>query len=307
VRIETLAAYQRCVERVNSNWSAFLARRKQWLAQQERHGVAAERAAENILEDLFTGVLDWSLSDLNNQLDYADIVLTRFGIKQLVIEVKRPGALAWNRRAVEAALAQARRYAEEQRVRHLAVSDGLMFYAADITPGGLHDRVFVSLDAPEPPASLWWLSVQGIYRPREEAGDAVLRLLSDDPVATRLPVAEGIEAALLHPKYHLPADCFAYVGQASDPRTWKPPFCLVDGCVDGRRLPKAIQAILSNYRGLQVGGILEAAVPDVLVRLGQAAARLGKLPHQTHEAAEVYRQLAAALDQLGRLDEVTSG
>jgi hypothetical protein len=43
-------------------------------------------------------------------------VLTRFGIRQLVIEVKQPGALAWNRRAVEAALAQGRRYAEEQRV-----------------------------------------------------------------------------------------------------------------------------------------------------------------------------------------------
>ena len=55
-----------------------------------------------------------------------------------------------------------------------------------------------------------------------------------------------------------------------------------------------------------MGGIPEAAVPDVLVRLGQAAARLGKLPQQTPETAEVYLQLAAALDQLGRLGEVAS-
>ena len=48
-------------------------------------------------------VLDWSVRDLNNQVEYADLVLTRLGIKSLVIEVKRPGALAWNRRAVEAA------------------------------------------------------------------------------------------------------------------------------------------------------------------------------------------------------------
>ncbi len=304
MRVERLAAYQRCVERVNANWAAFQARRQQWLAQQQRHGIAAERVAENILEDLFTGVLDWSLGDLNNQLGYADIVLTRFGIRQLVVEVKRPGALAWNRRAVQAALAQARRYAEQQRVGQVAVSDGVLLYAADLTPGGLRDRVLVSLDAKQPPASLWWLSVQGIYRPREVAGDAAVRLLPDDPAARRFLAPERVAATLLHPKYRLPADCFAYVGRASDPRTWKLPFCLVDGCVDGRRLPKAIQAILSNYRGAQVGGIPEAAVPDVLVRLGQAAARLGKLPQQTPETAEVYRRLAAVLDQLGRLDEV---
>ncbi len=46
--------------------------------------------AEDILEDLFTTVLDWPLTDLNNQVRYADPVLTRLGIKHLIVEVKRP-------------------------------------------------------------------------------------------------------------------------------------------------------------------------------------------------------------------------
>ncbi len=37
-----------------------------------------------------------------------------------------------------------------------------------------------------------------------------------------------------------------------------------------RRLPKAIQAILSNYRGAHVTSIPENAIPDVLHRLPQA-------------------------------------
>lgn len=46
---------------------------------------------------------------------------------QLTIEVaqqKRPGTLAWHRRSVEAALNQARRYADEQKVGYIGVSDG---------------------------------------------------------------------------------------------------------------------------------------------------------------------------------------
>jgi hypothetical protein len=98
--------------------------------------------------------------------------------------------------------------------------------------------------------------------------------------------------------------CFAYVGHASDPHTWSLPFCLDSGAIDGSRLPKAIQAILSNYRGTKVSKIPEGAVPDVLVRLGKAAAGLGKMPFQCRQTAEAYEQLEAALDQLGRLAEV---
>lgn len=65
--------------------------------------------------------------------------------------VKRPGSLAWSRRAVECALDQAMRYASEQRVKAVAISDGLMLYAADVADGGLRDRIFVSLSESDPP------------------------------------------------------------------------------------------------------------------------------------------------------------
>jgi hypothetical protein len=301
--IETLASYQHCVTRIRDRWSTFCTKRAERLREQQRLGTAAEKVAENILEDLFTEVIDWQLGDLNHQVGYADLVLTRLGIKHLIVEVKRPGALAWNRFAVEKALQQAVRYADEQHVKTIAVSDGGMLYAADIEHGGLHDRVFADLSAPDAPETLWWLSEQGIYRARLDAGDAALRLLPEVAVATSGPCGSD-EAALLHPKYKLPARCFGYVGNASDPKTWKLPYCCTDGTIDLKRLPKAIQAILTNYRGVQVSGIPEAAVPDVLVRLARAAVHLGKMPHQCGDTAEVYRQLASALEQVGRLDEV---
>jgi hypothetical protein len=300
--IEDLASYRHAVERIHSNWPTFSQKRSERLIQQQRYGTV-EKVAENILEDLLTLVLDWSLSDINNQVGYADLLLTRLGIKYLIIEVKRPGALAWNRRAVEAALEQARRYADEQKVRCIAVSDGIMLYAADIQPSGLQDRVFVALDSPEPQESLWWLSEHGIYRPRDECKDATLRLLPE--VEATEWATEGVpDDALLHPKYKLPARCFAYPRNAADPKTWKLPYRLADGSVDTKRLPKAIQSILSNYRGVKVSGINEKDIPDVLVTLARAAASLGKMPHQISDASAVYVQLAAVLEQLGRSREI---
>lgn len=255
--------------------------------------------AENVLEDLFTTVLDWSLSDINYQVGYADLVITRLGIKYLIVEAKRPGILAWNRHAVEVALDQALRYAGEQKVRCIGVSDGVMLYAADVEHGRLHDRVFVSLEASELQETLWWISVHGIYRPPRECQDAILRLL---PEAAQEHAPEAIPPGdiLLHPKYHIPAYCFAYAGQANDPSTWKLPYRLADGNIDLKRLPKAIQAILSNYRGAKVSSIPEGDIPDVLVRLGQAATCLGKMPHQCGEPAAIYQQLAYVLEQLIR-------
>jgi hypothetical protein len=143
-------------------------------------------------------VLYWALGEINHQVEYADLVLTRQGIKQLVIEAKRPGALAWNRRAVEAALSQARRYADEQRVQRVAVSDGYMLYAADIEHGGLQDRVFIDLGAQDAQEALWWLSVQGMYRPCREAGGAVPRLLPEPAADEPVPQAEAVNG-LPHP------------------------------------------------------------------------------------------------------------
>jgi len=209
--VKELASYRRCLERINASWPTFLEKRKERLVQQKRHGVAAEKVAENILEDLFTEVLDWAISDLNNQVGYADLLLTRLGIKYLLLEVKRPGALAWNRRAVDAALDQALRYASEQKVKCVGVSDGIMLYACDVRHGGTPDRVFVPLDSVAPPEALWWLSVHGIYRSREEHQDEVKCLLpetcQEEPASL-----EQADEQLLHPKYKIPARCFGYVG-----------------------------------------------------------------------------------------------
>jgi hypothetical protein len=302
--VKTLASFRHCQDRLAATWDEFRARRTQRLVQQERHGIAAEKVAENICEDLFTGVLDWQLSDLNNQLGYADLVLTSQGVKYLIVEVKRPGALAWNKCAVEVALSQARRYADEQKVRQVAISDGYLLYAAEVLHGGLEDRVYVNLESVQPDEQLWWLSVHGIYRPRRSAEEAALRLLPERE-AEACVLAEPAPDALLHPKYKLPAECFAYVASAAKPSTWKLPYRLADGSIDLRRLPKAVQAILSNYRGVRVSGIPEADIPDVLVRLACAVAALGKMPGQAGETASVYHQLAEVLDQVGRLGDVT--
>lgn len=293
-----LASYRHCTERIHENWPRFLEQRKERLVQQERHGTAPEKVAENIIDDLFTVVLDWTLCDLNNQVHYADLLLTRLGVKYLIIEAKRPGALAWNRRAVEAALEQAWRYADEQKVKCIGVSDGLMLYAADLHGGGIKDRVFASLMDPDPPGDLWWLSVHGIYRPMPDDHAAAVRTL---PEAAEEPaVASGPgDGALLHPKYKIPAHCFGYVGDANDPGTWKLPYRLADGSVDLKRLPKAIQCIITNYRGAKVSGIPEKDVPDVLVRLAQAASSVGKMPHQGQTPSPAYCQLAEVLEQLG--------
>jgi hypothetical protein len=166
-------------------WPGFQARRWDRLAQQARFGTAAEQVAANILEDLFTSVLDWRLSEVSNQAAHADLVLTRLGAKQLIIEAKGPGTLEWNERAVGLALARAHRCAAEQRVRAIAISDGIMLYARDVIPGGHRDRLLARLDEPWAPDDLWWLSVDAIYRPREDAAGAAPRLLPADTEVSR--------------------------------------------------------------------------------------------------------------------------
>jgi hypothetical protein len=257
--------------------------------------------AENILEDLFTTVLDWPIADVQLQVGYADIVLSSLGFKRLVLEVKRPGALIGRRTAIDAALRQARRYAAEQTVMAVAVSDATMLYAADISDGGLRHRVWVKLDTEQAPEDLWWLSVHGIYRPCPDLTVELGALPTWDNDA-RMDVTDTDD--LLHPKYALGMQCFAYVGAANDPRSWKLPYLLADGVTpDTKRLPKAIQCILSNYRGARVD-IPPEAVGDVLVRLGIAAKILRKMPCQNTSAADAYLGAHQALEQLKRVSDV---
>ncbi|MGH9045652.1 MAG: hypothetical protein ACRDVP_12665 [Acidimicrobiales bacterium] len=243
-----LASYRQCISRLVSAWPSFTARRSQRL-RQGLFDAPVEKIAENILEDLFTQVLDWNLADVNLQIGRAEIVLSELGIKRLVLEVKRPGSLAWHRNSVSQALDQPVLYAAQQQVTAVAVSDGQMLYAADIAHGGLRDRVFTSLDGTDPPLDLWWISVHGIYRPCPPASAPLPSAAQHDDPAAALDQRLG---EVLHHKYHLPVRCFAYVQTPDHPQTWKLPYLMADGSPDLKRLPKAIQAILSNYRGTKV-------------------------------------------------------
>jgi hypothetical protein len=291
---QALAGYRHCTGRIEGQWPAFLARR----AERLKHENESEMVAQAILEDLFTRVLDWSEGDFEYQVSRADIVLSRNLIKQLVIEAKRPGTLLPGRTAFDQALCQARRYADAQKVQRVAVSDGRFLYAGDVACGVVKDRVRVDLSQDSPQHSLWWLSVHGIYRPCEEALQWPASL-HEVPA----PVPEVGETVLLHPKYGLPAHCFAYVGDANKPHTWKLPYLCADLRMDDKRLPKAIQALLSNYRGAQVTGIPHAALPDVLLKLARAADAAGRLPPNAVHTAPVYQELATVLAQRGLVDQ----
>lgn len=301
--VESLVAYQRVSEKINRNWERFRTNRRDRLTQQFRFGTAPEKVAENIIEELFTHVLDWSVGDVNHQVEFADIVVTRLGIKKLIVETKRPGTLKWDHVSVQRALDQACRYADEQKVTSVAISDGELFYACDLTPSGLSDRLFVKLDSPNPPLELWWISVDGIYRKRENYKARDLEENSNESELNSNVVQLG-ENQNLHHKYKLPYWCFAYVGNRNDSKTWCLPYLLSDGTPDVARLPKAIQSILTNYRGARVGSLPEAAIPEVLVTLARSAYMLGKLPTKGSSSSQVYVQLELALEQLGRLGDI---
>jgi hypothetical protein len=61
-----------------------------------------------------------------------DLLLTRLGVKHLIIEVKRPGSLD-GPGSIARAFRQARGYAEQYNVRTVAVSDGGLFEVRDLS------------------------------------------------------------------------------------------------------------------------------------------------------------------------------
>ena len=299
---QELSTYKAHVARVNANWPDFLRRREDMLMQADRFGGVPEKAAETIMGTLLTDVLDWETRDLNWQLSYADLVITRNYYKHLLIETKAPGAFVDSRTAIIRAFEQAHRYAAEQHVGAIAVSDGCLLRVADVANGGLEFRCAASLDAAEPPVEpLWWISVHGIYRelPATIAGDPYNPLWKQaDTADTEQDTQVENPGQLLHHKYKLPARCFAYVPDASDPKTWKLPYRLMDSKPDTKRLPKAIQSLLSNYRGAQVSGIPDEVIPAVMRRLEAAAREVGKMPDQIATTAKAYQRLQEALAQL---------
>ncbi len=292
-----LVSYRSLVERSKSRWPGFLKLRTEKLAQKERFDKAPEKIAENIVGSLLTTVLDWQEQDLNWQLGRADLVITHNFVKYMVVETKYPGSLI-NKKTVDAALDQAWRYAQEQRVKQVAVCDGCIFFGADIVNGGLQPRTIFDLtQSTAPHDDLWWISLDGVYRPRDSEPDMAF-LLDRGFYENSTKLAPASSAELLHPKYQIPSRCFAYVGDPERPATWKLPYLMADGTADLKRLPKAAQALASNYRGAKVGGIPDVAIPDVFRRLGRAAISAGKMPSAGVSTAAIYHQLLEILDQL---------
>lgn len=93
-------------------------------------------------------------------------------------------------------------------------------------------------------------SVQtGIYRVREHPSGAHLRLLPTVPGSIpQLGIPLIPVLSIRSTTCQLGASP-PYIGSAADPKTWHLPYLHADGTPDLARLPKAIQAILSNYRG----------------------------------------------------------
>jgi hypothetical protein len=288
-----LASFRTWSSHAATVWPVFQARRLERLAEGRRYAGAPEKVAENIIEDLLTGVLGWPLADLNHQVARCDILVTQLGIRRLVIETKRPGALS-GQHAVEGAFLQAQGYAETLHVDSVGVSDGARLLAADIIPGGRSVRAEADLSVPEPDANLFWLSPDGVYRRPVPLPHPVVWT----PPTADEPSAPSAVSAQLHPKYHLPVTCFAYVGSVTEPHTWRLPYLDAEGGIDHSRLPKAIQALLTDYRGTRIRGLPEEAVPLILRRLAAAARRAGKMPPECLDPAPVYVQLSHVLLQL---------
>jgi hypothetical protein len=303
---QALALYRKFTQRLTTTWPEFLRRREQWLCQLSRNGTAAEKVAENIIEDFFTVALDWSIETFNHQLNRAYMVLSRLGQKRLLIEAKRPDSLAPESASLEKALLQAERYATEQSVKSIVVSDGTYLHTVDLINGGRRIRCAVRLDTPEAPLETWWVSVNGVYREVDalEADVLIDSIRTTDEPAQCAVEEIGEPSVLLHHKHKVPHQCFAYVGNVLDTKTWKLLYRFPDGTVDAKHLPGAIRAIASVYRGVSVKDIPEEAVGDVLVRLALAAKAIRKLPGQTAKVQYSYQQLFDALSALGRLGEL---
>lgn len=100
-------------------------------------------------------------------------------------------------------------------------------------------------------------------------------------------------AARLHPELGIPARCFAYVGDESDPATWKLPYRHPDGRIDDERLPDTIRDFLKSYLGGSTDGIPQSAMPIVIARLAEAA-KAGSAVNATVVDPE-YEELEAIL------------
>ncbi len=299
--MESQAKYKKFIERLNTNWSLFIQKRKALLSQQERFGKAPEKITENIIFHLFTEVLDWDIKDINYQIDYADIEITKLGVKRILIEAKRPGGISWNMKQIEKHIAQALRYAYKQKVSIIGISDGNKLYMLNVKGGLTEPRIFISLDEDLPHEDLYYISVNGVDKEKNINIDFKN---SKKEVLGKYDSTDTNSDELLNKQYKLPARCFAYVGDPNNPYTWKLPYLSLDGSVNVARLPGAIGCVVTNFRGLQVKTIPEKEIPQVIIKLAKATKSVGKLNPDNPKMANCYKQLYNAVDQMGGLDKI---
>ena len=247
--MENQAKYKKFQERLNTQWFSFISKRKEILTQGQRFGKSPEKLTENILTSLFTDLLDWDIKDLNYQVDYADIEITKLGIKRILIETKRPGGISWNHLQVQKHIEQALRYASKQKVFMIGISDGEKLYILNFNGSSTEPRIFISLSSDTPDGDLYYISINGIDKKKNT--DVNFKKTNSE----KLMDGKTITDELLNKQYKLPSRCFAYVGDPNKPNTWKLPYLLYDGSVNISRLPSAIGCIVTNFRGLQVKAI----------------------------------------------------
>ena len=298
--MENQTKYIKFQERINNNWPLFLSKRNDFLVQKERYGNASEKVTENILHILFTEVLDWNVRDINYQIEFADIEITKLGIKRIIIEAKRPGRISWNEFQIEKHINQALGYASKQKVSTIAISDGSKLYVLNVEGGSTTPRIFISLDDNIPHPDLYYVSVNGIDKKK----NIDIRFKDNKKENLIKDTEKEINNELLNTQYKLPARCFAYIGDPNKPSTWKLPYLLEDGSVNVKRLPGAVGCVVTNFRGLQVKTIPEKDIPNILLKLAKAAKSAGKLDPKNPKMADCYRQLYNAVVQLGYLDRI---
>lgn len=304
----SLTAHHRFQKHLHSAWPGFLARRAERLRGLES-GHEGEAVTKHIIEDLFTHVLGFSQADLVQQSPGPSstprpcLIITRLGLNSMVLQALPPHTLSGFGASVRAVLSQSHRCVSAQVILALGVCDGFLLYAEEQAHGGRRPRVFVTLDSPTPPPDLFWLSTDGVWRRRDDLPQGW------DPLASHIhhrPFDPEPEI-LLDPTHHLPFTCFAYVGDASKPRTWHLPYLHANGSIDNAGLLRAIQAVVSGShdQGLSSSLVPPASVPVVLLRLAHAANASHQWP--LHAAsAPAYRLLDQALRQFSLVSPATS-
>jgi len=262
--------------RLQEQWPRFQQIRKEIISQTEDGRRLSERDVEQIVEALVTGPLGWSLGQLARQQDFADFALIDRGLKLAVVETKN-FAVFHDPTHVDAALIQGARYADRHRTPLIWACDGceLVLASRDLNAEVINVHLQLSLQAPEPPAELYFFTHYGLFRYPQQR----LRVIP----------YSAVQDEALYKRHHgelLHYSCFAYVGDLRDKATWLMPYRNPDGSVDTARIGHAVNFLLSpgGYRGqkAETTRIPPAATLLCALRLAQAYKEIGRWHQPEH-------------------------